>query len=268
MLRSFVVSLLVSLLVFAGIGTALLRGVSNDITVVDQRYAEAITRLRGEIEGSIENVSNSINSHGNLFKAHDKNIISVRGDVDSQVSALSRRITNAEESQRQDLAEVISQVQAFGTKMSLVSGGLGSLKEGMAELQADFRGLTEVKALEMVQSPPDNRLMASALAPIPDLAVSDEASVPGTCPLAALNTDSRRVILRDAIRAAEKKGTHVFNATFDISGDGSTVASQVKSQTASAKLKSAVNRYIESLQWNNSEYGFSSCEMQVRLNIN
>ena len=268
MLRSFVVSLLVSLLVFAGIGTALLRGVSNDITVVDQRYAEAITRLRGEIEGSIENVSNSINSHGNLFKVHDKNIISVRGDVDSQVSALSRRITNAEESQRQDLAEVISQVQAFGTKMSLVSGGLGSLKEGMAELQADFRGLTEVKALEMVQSPPDNRLMASALAPIPDLAVSDEASVPGTCPLAALNTDSRRGILRDAIRAAEKKGTHVFNATFDISGDGSTVASQVKSQTASAKLKSAVNRYIESLQWNNSEYGFSSCEMQVRLNIN
>ena len=76
MLRSFVVSLLVSLLVFAGIGTALLRGVSKDITVVDQRYAEAITRLRGEIEGSIENMSNSITSYGNIFRAHDKNIIS------------------------------------------------------------------------------------------------------------------------------------------------------------------------------------------------
>ena len=268
MLRSFVISLLVSFLVFSGIGTALLRGVSKDITVVDQRYAEAITRLRGEIEGSIENVSNSITSYGDIFRTHDKKIISVRDDMDSQVSALSRRITSTEEGQRQDLAEVISQVQAFSTKLSLVSGNLGSLKEGMVQLQTDFRGLTEVKALEAVESLPDNRLMASALEPTPDLAVSDEASVPGTCPLAALNTDSRRVILRDAIRAAEKKGTHVFNATFDISGDGSTVASQVESQTASAKLKSAVNRYIESLQWNNSEYGFSSCEMQVRLNIN
>ena len=268
MLRSFVVSLLVSLLVFAGIGTALLRGISKDITVVDQRYAEAITRLRGEIEGSIENMSNSITSYGNIFRAHDKNIISVRDDVDSQVSALSRRITNTGEGQRQDLAEVISQVQAFSAKLSLVSGDLGSLKEGMVELQADFKGLTEAKALAVAESLPDNRLMASALAPIPDLAVSDEASVPGICPLVALNADSRRVILRDAIRAAEKKGIHVFNATFDISGDGSTVANQVESQTASAKLKSAVNRYIESLQWNNSEYGFSSCEMQVRLNIN
>ena len=146
MLRSFVVSLLVSFLVFAGIGTSLLRGVSKDIAVVDQRYAEAITRLRGEIEGSIEDVSNNMNSYGNLFRAHDKNIISVRDDVDSQVSALSRRVTNTEENQRQDLAEVISQVQAFSTKLSLVSGDLGSLKEGMVQLQTDFRGLTEVKA--------------------------------------------------------------------------------------------------------------------------
>jgi len=268
MFRSFVVSLLVSLLVFAGIGTALLRGVSKDIAVVDQRYAEAINRLRGEIEGSVENVSNSINSYGNLFRAHDKKIISVKDDVGSQVSALSHRITNTEESQRQDLDEVISQVQAFGAKLNLVSGDLGSLKEGMVQLHTDFRGLTEVKTLEMIQSPPDDQLMASVPAPTPDLAVSDEVSAPNACPLVALNADSRRVILRDAIRAAEKKGTHVFNAIFDISGDGSTVANQVESQTASAKLKSAVNRYIESLQWNNSEYGFSSCEMQVRLNIN
>jgi len=268
MLRSFIVSLLVSLLVFAGIGTILLRGVSSDIAVVDHRYAEAINRLRREIEDSVESVSNSINSYGNLFRTHDKNIISVRDDVNNQVSALSRRITNTEEIQRRDSDEVISQIQALNAKLSFVSGDLGSLKEGISQLQADFRSLAEAKTLEMVQSPPDSRLTTPNLVPTSDPVVSDEASIPSACPLAALNADSRRVILRDAIRAAEKKGTHVFNATFDISGDGSTVASQVESQTASSRLKSAVNRYIKSLQWNNSEYGFSSCEMQVRLNIN
>ncbi|MGE4657294.1 MAG: hypothetical protein AAEI08_00015 [Gammaproteobacteria bacterium] len=269
MFKSFVISLVVALLVLGGTGLILLKTVSSSITDVNQRYAKAINVLKEETESSMAAMSNSIKGNGDLFRMHEKKVNLVRDDVNDGFSTLSNRVSGIEDNQRKNLADVIKQVEVLSTKMNSVSAKLSGLTEIMAQLQMSFRDLSEVKSVAAAaESRPAHSLVVSTVESTQRSIVSNEESSPNACPLAALNTDSRRFILREAIRDADRKGSHVFNAIFDISGDGSSVSSQVESDTAPAQLKSAVNQYIESLRWGDSESGFSSCEMQIRLNIN
>ena len=118
----------------------------------------------------------------------------------------------------------------------------------------------------------DRRLVALSLteAPLPPPVVDVVDVVDAglvECPTTALNADAKKSILRRAMERASDTGTHVVSGSFSINDEGKTVGIDVTSDTAPARLRSAVRKYLDALVWGQSVDGYVDCEIQLRLEV-
>ena len=118
----------------------------------------------------------------------------------------------------------------------------------------------------------DRRLVALSLteAPLPPPVVDVVDVVDAglvECPTTALNADAKKSILRRAMERASDTGTHVVSGSFNINDEGKTVGIDVTSDTAPARLRSAVRKYLDALVWGQSVDGYVDCEIQLRLEV-
>jgi hypothetical protein len=118
----------------------------------------------------------------------------------------------------------------------------------------------------------DRRLVALSLteAPLPPPVVDvvdvvERPAVP--CPTIALNADAKKSILRRAMERAPDTGTHVVSGSFTINNEGKTVGIEVTSNTAPARLRTAVRKYLDALVWGQSVDGYTDCSVQLRLEV-
>ena len=128
--------------------------------------------------------------------------------------------------------------------------------------------LSRIVAVESI----DRRLVALSLteAPLPPPVVDVVDVVDAglvECPTTALNADAKKSILRRAMERASDTGTHVVSGSFSINDEGKTVGIDVTSDTAPARLRSAVRKYLDALVWGQSVDGYVDCEIQLRLEV-
>ena len=250
----------ISLLVLIGVTLAVTIGVayfaqSKIVVAVDKaEQAETVADLAMGVANSLEDQVTRVTE--------------TTQDVVDSMGFLTEKMRNVTEILDQYERLVYSwQDEGVQDRKRLAADLRREMRDAEASQLRSIEGLSEqLLSLIVAVESMDRRLLASTLtkAPLPPPVVD---AGPVECPTTALNADAKKSILRRAMERASDTGTHVVSGSFKIDSEGKTVDIDVTSDTAPARLRAAVRKYLNALVWGESANGYVDCELQLRLEV-
>jgi len=253
----------ISLLVLIGVTLAVTIGVayfaqSKIVVAVDKaEQAETVADLAMGVANSLEDQVTRVTE--------------TTQDVVDSMGFLTEKMRNVTEILDQYERLVYSwQDEGVQDRKRLAADLRREMRDAEASQLRSIEGLSEqllslIVAVESI----DRRLVVLSLteAPPPPPVVDVVDAGPVECPTTALNADAKKSILRRAMERASDTGTHVVSGSFKIDSEGKTVDIDVTSDTAPARLRAAVRKYLNALVWGESANGYVDCELQLRLEV-
>ena len=253
----------ISLLILIGVTLAVTIGVayfaqSKIVVAVDKaEQAETVADLAMGVANSLEDQVTRVTE--------------TTQDVVDSMGFLTEKMRNVTEILDQYERLVYSwQDQGVQDRKRLAADLRRELRDSEGRQLHSIEGLSDqllslIVAVESI----DRRLVALSLteAPLPPPVVDVVDAGLVECPTTALNADAKKSILRRAMERASDTGTHVVSGSFNINAEGKTVGIDVTSDTAPARLRSAVRKYLDALVWGQSVDGYVDCEIQLRLEV-
>ena len=256
----------ISLLILIGVTLAVTIGVayfaqSKIVVAVDKaEQAETVADLAMGVANSLEDQVTRVTE--------------TTQDVVDSMGFLTEKMRNVTEILDQYERLVYSwQDEGVQDRKRLAADLRREMRDAEASQLRSIEGLSEqLLSLIVAVESMDRRLLASTLtkapAPPPLADVVDVVDAgPVECPTTALNADAKKSILRRAMERASDTGTHVVSGSFNINSEGKTVGIEVTSDTAPARLRTAVRKYLDALVWGQSVDGYVDCEIQLRLEV-
>ena len=255
-------------------GLLILVGVTLAVTIGVAYFAQSKIVVAEDKAEQAETVADLAMGVANSLEDQVTRVTETTQDVVDSMGFLTEKMRNVTEILDQYERLVYSwQDQGVQDRKRLAADLRRELRDSEGRQLHSIEGLSDqllslIVAVESI----DRRLVALSLteAPLPPPVVDVVDVVDAglvECPTTALNADAKKSILRRAMERASDTGTHVVSGSFNINDEGKTVGIDVTSDTAPARLRSAVRKYLDALVWGQSVDGYVDCEIQLRLEV-
>ena len=255
-------------------GLLILVGVTLAVTIGVAYFAQSKIVVAVDKAEQAETVADLAMGVANSLEDQVTRVTETTQDVVDSMGFLTEKMRNVTEILDQYERLVYSwQDQGVQDRKRLAADLRRELRDSEGRQLHSIEGLSDqllslIVAVESI----DRRLVALSLteAPLPPPVVDVVDVVDAglvECPTTALNADAKKSILRRAMERASDTGTHVVSGSFSINDEGKTVGIDVTSDTAPARLRSAVRKYLDALVWGQSVDGYVDCEIQLRLEV-
>ena len=255
-------------------GLLILVGVTLAVTIGVAYFAQSKIVVAVDKAEQAETVADLAMGVANSLEDQVTRVTETTQDVVDSMGFLTEKMRNVTEILDQYERLVYSwQDQGVQDRKRLAADLRRELRDSEGRQLHSIEGLSDqllslIVAVESI----DRRLVALSLteAPLPPPVVDVVDVVDAglvECPTTALNADAKKSILRRAMECASDTGTHVVSGSFSINDEGKTVGIDVTSDTAPARLRSAVRKYLDALVWGQSVDGYVDCEIQLRLEV-
>ena len=255
-------------------GLLILVGVTLAVTIGVAYFAQSKIVVAVDKAEQAETVADLAMGVANSLEDQVTRVTETTQDVVDSMGFLTEKMRNVTEILDQYERLVYSwQDQGVQDRKRLAADLRRELRDSEGRQLHSIEGLSDqllslIVAVESI----DRRLVALSLteAPLPPPVVDVVDVVDAglvECPTTALNADAKKSILRRAMERASDTGTHVVSGSFNINDEGKTVGIDVTSDTAPARLRSAVRKYLDALVWGQSVDGYVDCEIQLRLEV-
>ena len=252
-------------------GLLILVGVTLAVTIGVAYFAQSKIVVAVDKAEQAETVADLAMGVANSLEDQVTRVTETTQDVVDSMGFLTEKMRNVTEILDQYERLVYSwQDQGVQDRKRLAADLRRELRDSEGRQLHSIEGLSDqllslIVAVESI----DRRLVALSLteAPLPPPVVDVVDAGPVECPTTALNADAKKSILRRAMERASDTGTHVVSGSFNINDEGKTVGIDVTSDTAPARLRSAVRKYLDALVWGQSVDGYVDCEIQLRLEV-
>ena len=252
-------------------GLLILVGVTLAVTIGVAYFAQSKIVVAVDKAEQAETVADLAMGVANSLEDQVTRVTETTQDVVDSMGFLTEKMRNVTEILDQYERLVYSwQDQGVQDRKRLAADLRRELRDSEGRQLHSIEGLSDqllslIVAVESI----DRRLVALSLteAPLPPPVVDVVDAGLVECPTTALNADAKKSILRRAMERASDTGTHVVSGSFSINNEGKTVGIDVTSDTAPARLRSAVRKYLDALVWGQSVDGYVDCEIQLRLEV-
>ena len=252
-------------------GLLILVGVTLAVTIGVAYFAQSKIVVAVDKAEQAETVADLAMGVANSLEDQVTRVTETTQDVVDSMGFLTEKMRNVTEILDQYERLVYSwQDQGVQDRKRLAADLRRELRASEGRQLHSIEGLSDqllslIVAVESI----DRRLVALSLteAPLPPPVVDVVDAGLVECPTTALNADAKKSILRRAMERASDTGTHVVSGSFSINDEGKTVGIDVTSDTAPARLRSAVRKYLDALVWGQSVDGYVDCEIQLRLEV-
>ena len=252
-------------------GLLILVGVTLAVTIGVAYFAQSKIVVAVDKAEQAETVADLAMGVANSLEDQVTRVTETTQDVVDSMGFLTEKMRNVTEILDQYERLVYSwQDQGVQDRKRLAADLRRELRDSEGRQLHSIEGLSDqllslIVAVESI----DRRLVALSLteAPLPPPVVDVVDAGLVECPTTALNADAKKSILRRAMERASDTGTHVVSGSFSINDEGKTVGIDVTSDTAPARLRSAVRKYLDALVWGQSVDGYVDCEIQLRLEV-
>ena len=253
------------------ISLLILIGVTLAVTIGVTYFAKSKVMVAVDKAEQAETVADLAMGVANSLEDQVTRVTETTQDVVDSMGFLTEKMRNVTEILDQYERLVYSwQDEGVQDRKRLAADLRRELRDSEGRQLRSIEGLSDqllslIVAVESI----DRRLVALSLteAPLPPPVVDvvERPAVP--CPTIALNADAKKSILRRAMERAPDTGTHVVSGSFTINNEGKTVGIDVTSDTAPARLRTAVRKYLDALVWGQSVDGYTDCSVQLRLEV-
>ena len=252
-------------------GLLILVGVTLAVTIGVAYFAQSKIVVAVDKAEQAETVADLAMGVANSLEDQVTRVTETTQDVVDSMGFLTEKMRNVTEILDQYERLVYSwQDQGVQDRKRLAADLRRELRDSEGRQLHSIEGLSDqllslIVAVESI----DRRLVALSLteAPLPPPVVDVVDAGLVECPTTALNADAKKSILRRAMERASDTGTPVVSGSFNINDEGKTVGIDVTSDTAPARLRSAVRKYLDALVWGQSVDGYVDCEIQLRLEV-